>query len=77
MERYYSEMPTEEMITLRDKTARDLEKVPPFAPKFYGEFVEYLNRKLAERKTLRDWLWRNIVLKLNLMVWRFRNERTN
>ncbi len=69
-ERYYTEMSTKEMIALRDKTVRDLERNPNFAPKFYGEFVEYLNRKLAERKTLRDWIWRNTVLKFSLMVWR-------
>ena len=69
-ERYYTEMSTKEMTALRDKTVRDLEKDPPFAPKFYGEFTEYLNRKLAERKTFRDWIWRNTVLKISLMVWR-------
>lgn len=73
-ERYYTEISTEEMIALRDKTVKDLEKNPNFATKFYTEFVEYLNRKLAERKTLRDWIWRNTVLKFSLMVWRLKNE---
>lgn len=73
-ERYYTEMSTREMTALRDKTVRDLERSPDFAPKFYGEFVEYLNRKLAERKTFQDWIWRNTVLKLDLMVWRLKNE---
>lgn len=72
MERYYTEMSTEEMIALRDKTVKDLEGSPNFAPKFYGEFVEYLNCKLAERRTFRDWLWRNTVLKLDLIVWRLK-----
>lgn len=73
MERYYTELSTSEMIALRDKTVRDLQKDPPFAPKFYGEFVEYLNLKLAERKTFRDWIWRNTVLKFSLIVWRLKN----
>lgn len=69
-ERYYTEMSTEEMMALRDKTVRDLQKDPPFAPEFYGKFVEYLNHKLAERRTFRDRIWRNTVLKLDLAVWR-------
>jgi hypothetical protein len=77
MERYYTEMSTQSMIALRDKTVKDLERNPNFAPKFYGEFVEYLNQKLAERKTLKDWLWRNTVLKLDLIVWRWKNEIKN
>ena len=77
MEGYYNEMSTEEMISLRDKTVKDLERSPDFAPKFYGEFVEYLNCKLAERKTLKDWIWRNTILKVELAIWRWRNERTN
>ena len=68
-ERYYREMPTQEMIQLRDKTVRDLQKVPPFAPEFYGKFVEYLDTKLAQRHNLGDWLWRNIVLKIDLAAW--------
>ncbi len=76
MEKYYTEMPTRTMTALRDKTVRDLERNPNFATKFYTEFVEYLDRKLAERKTLRDWVWRNTVLKLDLMVWRLKNERS-
>ena len=70
MERYYTEMSTQEMTALRDKTVRDLERNPDFGTKFYTEFVEYLNRKLTERKTLRDWIWRNTVLKFSLMVWK-------
>ena len=70
MERYYTEMSTKAMTALRDKTVRDLERNPNFAPKFYGDFVEYLNRKLAERKTFRDWIWRNTILKFSLMMWR-------
>ncbi len=69
-ERYYTEMSTLEMTALRDKTVKDLERNPDFAPKFYGNFVEYLNRKLAERKTFRDWIWRNIILKFSLTVWK-------
>lgn len=74
MERYYTELSTNEMIALRDKTVNDLERHPNFATKFYTEFVEYLNRKLAERKTFRDWIWRNTVLKFDLFVWRLKNE---
>lgn len=74
MERYYTEMSTEEMKALRDKTVRDLERNPDFATRFYTEFVEYLNRKLAERKTFRDWIWRNTVLKFDLFVWKLKNE---
>jgi len=70
LERYYTEMSTKEMTALRDKTVRDLERHPNFGTRFYTEFVEYLNRKLAERKTLRDLIWRNTVLKFSLMVWR-------
>ncbi len=77
MEKYYTEMPTRTMTALRDKTVRDLERNPNFATKFYTEFVEYLDRKLAKRKTLRDWVWRNIVLKLDLMLWRLKNERAS
>ncbi len=74
MERYYTELSTNEMIALRDKTIEGLEKSPNFAPKFYGEFVEYLNRKLTERRTFRDWIWRNSILKFDLMVWRLKND---
>lgn len=73
-ERYYTEMSTEAMTALRDKTVQDLVRNPDFGTKFYTEFVEYLNRKLAERKTFRDWIWRNTVLKLDLIVWRLKNE---
>ena len=74
-ERYYTEMPTGDMMALRDKTVRDLERSPDFAPQFYGEFVQYLNEKLAQRRTLRDWLWRNIILKLDLLVWKWRHDQ--
>ena len=77
LERYYTEMPTKEMVAHRDKTVQDLERNPDFATKFYSEHVEYLNKKLTERQSLRDWLWRNIVLKIDLVVWRLRNEQTN
>ena len=70
IERYYTEMSTNEMSALRDKTVQDLQKDPPFAPKFYTEFAEYLNRKLTERKTFRDWIWRNTILKFSLIVWK-------
>jgi len=73
-ERYYTEMSTLEMTALRDKTVRDLERNPDFGTKFYTEFVEYLNRKLAERKTFRDWVWRNTVLRCSLLVWRIKND---
>lgn len=73
-ERYYTEMSTVEMTALRDKTVNDLARNPDFATKFYTEFVEYLNRKLAERKTFRDWFWRNTLLKLELLVWRWRHD---
>lgn len=76
-ERYYNEMPTQEMTALRNKTVSDLEKDPPFAPKFYGEFAEYLNRKLAERRTFRDWIWRNTMLKFSLWMWKLNHERKN
>lgn len=77
MERYYTEMSTEVMIALRDKTVQDLKRSPNFAPKFYGDFVEYLDGKLEERKTLRDWVWRNTILKFSLWAWRSKNEHTN
>ena len=70
-ERYYTEMSTKEMTALRDKTVRDLERNPNFATKFYTEFAGYLNGKLAERGTFRDWIWRSTVLKLNLVLWRY------
>ena len=77
MEKYYTEMSTRTMTALRDKTVKDLERNPNFAAKFYTEFVEYLNSKLSERRTLKDWIWRNTILKVNLAIWRWRNERTN
>ena len=77
MERYYTEMSTGEMTALRDKTVQDLKRSPNFAPKFYGEFVEYLDGKLAERRTFRDWIWRNTVLKVGLWIWRLNYERTS
>ena len=74
-ERYYTEMPTQEMKALRNRTVRDLEKDPTFAPEFYTEFVQYLNRKLAQRRTFGDWLWRNTILKVDLLVWKWRHDR--
>ena len=73
-ERYYTEMPTGEMMALRDKTVSDLDQSPDFAPQFYGKFVQYLNKKLAQRQSLRDWLWRNTILKVDLAIWRWRHE---
>ncbi len=49
-ERYYNDMPTEEMVALRDKTVKDLERNPNFGTVFYSNFVEYLNKKLESRK---------------------------
>lgn len=77
LERYYTEMSTKAMTALRDKTVRDLERNPNFGTKFYSDFVAYLNRKLAERRTFRDWIWRNTVLKFSLWVWRLNYERTS
>lgn len=68
-ERYYTEMSTKEMIALRDKTVRDLERHPDFATKFYTEFAEYLNGKLADRQTFQDWIWRNTILRFDLALW--------
>jgi hypothetical protein len=48
-ERYYNDMPTDEMVALRDKTVKDLERNPNFGTEFYSNFVEYLNKKLAMR----------------------------
>jgi hypothetical protein len=48
-ERYYNDMPTEEMVALRDKTVADLIRSPGFATEFYTNFVEYLNKKLEAR----------------------------
>lgn len=48
-EKYYNEMPTEEMVALRNKTVADLERHPEFATAFYTNFVEYLNKKLEAR----------------------------
>ena len=53
-EKYYSDMPTDEMVALRDKTVADLERNPNFGTKFYTEFVEYLNEKLKERENARS-----------------------
>ena len=77
MERYYTEMPTKVMTALRDKTVKDLERNPNFAAKFYTEFVEYLNHKLSERRTLKDWIWGNTILKVDLLIWKWHYERTN
>jgi hypothetical protein len=49
-EKYYNDMPTEDMVRLRDKTVDGLKKYPDFGTKFYAEFVEYLNKKLELRK---------------------------
>ncbi len=49
-ERYYNDMPTDEMVALRDKTVKDLERNPNFGTVFYSNFVEYLNKKLESRK---------------------------
>ena len=49
LEKYYDDMPTDEMVALRDKTEADLKRNPDFATRFYTEFVEYLNRKLECR----------------------------
>lgn len=76
-ERYYTEMSTKKMIALRDRTVQDLVRSPDFAPKFYGEFVAYLNHKLEQRRTLKDWLWRNTILKVDLVIWKWRYEQTN
>lgn len=48
-ERYYNDMPTDEMVALRDKTVKDLERNPNFGTVFYSNFVEYLNKKLESR----------------------------
>lgn len=50
MEAYYNNMPTDEMVALRDKTVADLKRNPDFGTKFYTDFVEYLNKKLELRK---------------------------
>lgn len=49
-ERYYNDMATDEMVALRDKTIKDLERHPDFGTQFYSNFVEYLNKKLKERE---------------------------
>ncbi len=49
LERYYNDMPLDEMLQLRDKTIKSLEKYPNFGTVFYTNFVEYLNRKIDER----------------------------
>ncbi len=48
-ERYYNDMPTDEMVVLRDKTVADLKRNPEFGTQFYTNFVEYLNKKLDMR----------------------------
>jgi len=48
-EKYYNDMPTDEMIALRDKTVADLKRNPDFGTQFYSNFVEYLNKKLEAR----------------------------
>lgn len=49
LERYYNDMPLDEMQQLRDRTVNSLEKYPDFGTVFYTQFVEYLNRKIDER----------------------------
>jgi hypothetical protein len=49
-DRYYNDMPTDEMVALRDKTVAELKRHPDFGTKFYTEFVEYLNNILDKRK---------------------------
>jgi hypothetical protein len=51
-ERYYNDMPTEEMVTLRDKTLADLKRSPGFATEYYTNFAEYLTKKLEDRKNV-------------------------
>ncbi len=48
-ERYYNDMPTDEMVVLRDKTVADLKRNPEFGTQCYTNFVEYLNKKLDMR----------------------------
>jgi hypothetical protein len=48
-ERYYNDMPTDEIVALRDKTVADLKRNPEFGTQFYTNFVEYLNKKLDMR----------------------------
>lgn len=50
MDKYYNDMPTDEMVALRDKTVADLKRNPDFGTQFYTNFVEYLNNKLKERE---------------------------
>ena len=49
LEQYYDDMPTEEMVALRDKTVADLKRNPDFGTVYYSNFVEYLNKKLELR----------------------------
>lgn len=49
LEKYYNDMPTDEIVALRDKTVDDLKRNPDFGTKFYTELVEYLNKKLELR----------------------------
>jgi len=56
MERFYSEMSTEEMIALRDKTVRDLERSPNFATSFIPGLVDNPNGKLAKGGPFGDWI---------------------
>lgn len=49
LEKYYNDMPTDEMVALRDKTVSDLVRNPDFGTAYYGNFVEYLNKKLESR----------------------------
>ena len=49
LEAYYNDMPTDEIVALRDKTVEDLKRHPDFGTRFYTELVEYLNKKLELR----------------------------
>lgn len=49
LEKYYNDMPTDEMVALRDKTVADLVRNPDFGTAYYGNLVEYLNKKLEGR----------------------------
>lgn len=48
-DRYYDDMPTDEMVALRNKTADDIER-SGFAVEFYSNFIAYLDRKINERQ---------------------------
>lgn len=48
-DKYYDSLPTEELVSLRDKTVSDLERNPDFGTKFYSDFVVYLNKRIEAR----------------------------